>query len=185
MGKKQLQTTTASVAYKNAYSADIHPHPDHSTSQHRSILKDVLDLQLLAKVRHIDICNGFLFYSADTILYKQTKGNVKKIIYLCIKSFTQKTMPYVAQKYLNDKIGWDALRNNPPVDWPHLRVVELCQKLSQINDGNTIDVVDYDNLKSACNLSDEEMYEIGATALDCSIMLTIQRAKNEMDLKTG
>lgn len=89
-------------------------------------------------------------------------------------------MPYVAQKYLEDE-----LKNNSTPNWPHSHVAEMCRKLSRISDENTIDAVDYDNLKSVCNLSDEEMYEIGATALDCSIMLTMQRAKNEMDLKPG
>lgn len=58
----------------------------------------------------------------------------------------------------------------------------MCQKLGQFNDENTHDAVDYDHLKSTCNLCDEELYEMGATALDCSIMLTIQRVKNQMDL---
>lgn len=88
-------------------------------------------------------------------------------------------MPYIAHKYLDDKIGWDELRNSASTNWIHSHVFEMYQKLSQINDENAIDVIDYDYLKSACNLNDEEMYEIGATALDCSIMLTIQRAKKE------
>lgn len=88
-------------------------------------------------------------------------------------------MPHVAQKYLADKIGWNELRESPSADWIHSHVLEMCDKLCQINDKNAVDEVDYDYLKATCNLSDEEMYEIGATALDCSIMLTIQRANND------
>lgn len=61
----------------------------------------------------------------------------------------------------------------------------MCRKLGQINEENIVDAIDYDYLKSVCNLNDEEIYAIGATALDCSIMLTIQRVNNEKDLKSG
>lgn len=62
----------------------------------------------------------------------------------------------------------------------------MCQKLRQINDENIVDPIDYyDYLKSECNLNNEEVYAIGATALDCSIMLTIQRVKTEMDSELG
>lgn len=88
-------------------------------------------------------------------------------------------MPHVAQKYLDDKIGWNELLNNLSSDWPHSHIAEMCQKLNE----NTVDAVDYDYLKSVCKLHDEELYEIGATALDCSIMLTIQRVTIDTDLK--
>lgn len=100
---------------------------------------------------------------------------------MCIKSFTQKTMPYVAQQYMDDEIGWSELQKNLTSNWPHSHIAEMCQKL----DENSVDAVDYDYLKSKCNLNDEELYEIGATALDCSIMLTMQRVKNETELKPG
>lgn len=93
-------------------------------------------------------------------------------------------MPYVAQMYLEDGNEWSEF--NLSSNWPHSHVAEMCRKLGQINEeGNTIDVIDYDCLKSVCKLSDEEIYEIGATALDCSIMLTIQRAENEINLRPG
>lgn len=94
-------------------------------------------------------------------------------------------MPYVAQKYLDDRNEWNELMNSPSSNWPHSHIGEMCRKLGQINEGNTVDAIDYDCLKSVCNLGDEEMYEIGATALDCSIMLTIQCADTEVDLKPG
>lgn len=89
-------------------------------------------------------------------------------------------MPSLAQKYLACANNWMDLNRHH--DWPHSHVSELCQKLYNI-DENTIDTVDYEYL-SRQNVSDEEMYEIGATALDCSIMLTIQRIDNESHLKS-
>lgn len=52
-------------------------------------------------------------------------------------------------------------------------MLELCQKISQ-SDQNIAETIDYEYLKTICKLNDEELYEIGATALDSSIMLTFQ-----------
>lgn len=90
-------------------------------------------------------------------------------------------MPHVAQKYSDDKIGWNELQNNLTSNWPHSHIAEMCQKLNE----NSFDAVDYDYLKTVCSLNDEEIYEIGATALDCSIMLTAQRVENDTDFKPG
>lgn len=90
-------------------------------------------------------------------------------------------MPYVAQKCAKDEIGRNELQNDLSSNWPHSHITGMCQKLN----GTTIDALDYDYLKSVCNLNDEEMYEIGATALDCSIMLTAQRLKSGTDSKPG
>lgn len=122
-----------------------------------------------------------LFSSFRILFCSQTNSNIKRE-FICIKSSTQKTIPYVAQKYLDDENEW---KNHLSSNRLHTHVDEMCRKLRHINDENTTDAVDYDYLKSIFNLSDEEMYAIGATALDCSIMLTIQRVKNEMDLKPG
>lgn len=52
-------------------------------------------------------------------------------------------------------------------------------------DQNFPDVIDYEYLKTTCNLNDEEMYEIGATALDSSIMLTFQRIEQQANHNLG
>ncbi|XP_031622852.1 inositol-pentakisphosphate 2-kinase [Contarinia nasturtii] len=115
------------------------------TSSHlpnRSILKRVLDLQLLAK----------------------------------------KTIPYIAQKYLDDANVWVDLIKN--VQWSHSHVSKLCQKLDMA-DENIDNIIDYEYLKTTYNLSDEQMYEIGATALDSSIMLTFQCIDQQTNDNSG
>lgn len=94
-------------------------------------------------------------------------------------------MTYVAQKYLDDKIEWNELQNSLSSNWPHSHIAEMCQKLEQMNNESTAEAIDYDYFKAVCSLNEEELYEIGATALDCSIMLTSQRVKNDTDLKSG
>lgn len=89
--------------------------------------------------------------------------------------------------YTNDSMGWADLIENKR--WPHSHTIELCRKLSQSDqsaadvvvtvadadaDANAADVIDYEYLKTTCKLNDDEIYEIGATALDSSIMLTFQ-----------
>lgn len=58
--------------------------------------------------------------------------------------------------------------------WPHLHVHELNRKLNQ-SKLNRFTQVNYEYLKEILNLHVEEIYEIGATALDSSIMLTFQK----------
>lgn len=52
---------------------------------------------------------------------------------------------------------------------------KVCDKLFQL-DQSISDAINYDNLKNQFHLTDEDLYEIGATAMDCSIMLTMQCA---------
>lgn len=58
---------------------------------------------------------------------------------------------------------------------PHQSILDLCEKLDQFCNKKS-DKIDFERLKLLNSmLADEELYEIGATALDCSIMLTMQR----------
>lgn len=150
-------------------------------SQRCSIIKRVLDLQLLAKVCKRKRSE---FYFKVKPVYNNNKKQLLKIKFIYwhqIHLFSQEAMPYVAQKCAGDEIGWNELKNDFSSNWPHSHIAGMCQKLN----GITIDALDYDYLKSGCNLNDEEMYEIGATALDCSIMLTTQRVRSNTDLKPG
>ncbi|XP_055295906.1 inositol-pentakisphosphate 2-kinase [Sitodiplosis mosellana] len=127
---------------KNQLSACITSNSSHLPKQ--SVLKRVLDLQLLAK----------------------------------------KTIPYVAQKYTENSNGWENLIRSK--QWPHLHVIALHEKLGRhTTHQNPVDVIDYEYLKSTCNLSDEEIYEIGATALDSSIMLTFQSCGQQTNHNLG
>lgn len=58
---------------------------------------------------------------------------------------------------------------------PRASISSLCEKLEQANQ-SLLDEIDYEHLRAECHLTDEELYEVGATALDCSIMLTMQRS---------
>lgn len=61
--------------------------------------------------------------------------------------------------------------------WPHLHFAKICEKLVQFNRNSERD---YDFLNKTLNLCAEEIYEIGATALDCSIMLTFCKVNSEI-----
>lgn len=74
--------------------------------------------------------------------------------------------------YINESNGWEDLMKN--TRWSHSHTSELCRKLSQTDQSTDVDVIDYEYLKTTCKLNDNEIYEIGATALDSSIMLTFQ-----------
>lgn len=66
--------------------------------------------------------------------------------------------------------------------WPHSHVNELSKKLNQIDRDQIGDNM-YEVLKTTYNLDNEEIYEIGATALDVSIMLTFQETKSTNSIK--
>lgn len=94
----------------------------------------------------------------------------------------QKTIPCVAQKYIDESNGWANLLRNE--QWSNAHISEVCEKLSR-NDQNAIDVIDYEYLKAVCKLNDEEIYEIGATALDASIMLTFSNNNQQTNNDFG
>lgn len=56
----------------------------------------------------------------------------------------------------------------------------MSKKINQL-DRNMTDTIDYDYLKTIGKLTDEEIYEIGATALDSSIMLTFQSVNQQFE----
>lgn len=97
-------------------------------------------------------------------------------------------MPYIARKYSGASNGWaDLVRDE---EWQFLHISGMCQKLQRQTDEDITNFVNcYQYLQSVCQLNDEEIYEIGATALDCSIMLTIQKytssSQNAMDSDRG
>lgn len=67
-------------------------------------------------------------------------------------------------------------------NWPHLHVHELNRKLNQFKSNRSMQV-SYEYLKTKLNFHDEEIYEIGATALDSSIMLTFQETDQNISPK--
>lgn len=163
---------SATVSEENKGSTGISQQSCHLPLKRGSIIKRVLDLQLLAMV-------------SIRILLSNTQQHIKQLNLLCIKSSTQKTMPYIAQKYSDDGNEWNEFMKKLSADWPHSHVAELCRKLDQFDENDGADSIDYESLKTVYDLSDEEIYEIGATALDCSIMLTIQCANDETDATPG
>lgn len=84
----------------------------------------------------------------------------------------QETALFVAEKYSAAPASFTAFIEDE--HWPHTHVNQLRAKLNQF-DWNRIGSVNYESLKTMINMRDEEMYEIGATALDSSIMLTFQK----------
>lgn len=112
-----------------------------------SILHRLLELQLLTKVKYLSVAKSTIWVN-----------NLSVLIH-----FQQKTITTVAK---------NADLSNQPL---HSHDSQICDKLFQ-TDQRTLDAIDYDHLKSIFRLTDAELYEIGATALDCSIMLTIQCA---------
>lgn len=76
----------------------------------------------------------------------------------------------MAKKYSSSECN-ELIQNE---NWPHLHLHELNRKLNQFESDQSTQV-SYEYLKTKLNLHDEEMYEIGATALDSSIMLTFQK----------
>ena len=53
-------------------------------------------------------------------------------------------MPYVAEKYINEKNGWESLIIDGD-QWSCTHITKLCEKLSR-NDQNAIDIIDYEYL---------------------------------------
>lgn len=120
--------------------------PEHS------ILNYVLKLQLLTQVNKLWT---FLFRISCNLFSGFPK---------------QETISHMAEKYSSSECI-ELVQNE---NWPHLHVHKLNRKLNQFN-SNRSTQVSYEYLKTKLNLDDEEMYEIGATALDSSIMLTFQK----------
>lgn len=67
-------------------------------------------------------------------------------------------------------------------NWSHSHIYRFREKLHGFN-CNGIDDINYAFLKSQWKMSSEELYEIGATALDASIMLTFQKTKYDGPFK--
>lgn len=84
--------------------------------------------------------------------------------------------------YIAESNGWEDLIKNKR--WPHSHTSELCRKLQSQADHSAVDVIDYEYLKTTCKLNDNEIYDIGATALDASIMLTFQNIGKQSNHNT-
>lgn len=122
--------------------------PEHS------ILNYILKLQLLTQVNKLWTFKCFEFHA----------------IY-CSGFPSQETISHMAEKYSSFQCI-ELIQNE---NWSHVHVNELNRKLDQFK-LNPSTPVSYEYLKTKLNLNDEEMYEIGATALDSSIMLTFQKS---------
>lgn len=86
-------------------------------------------------------------------------------------------MPSIAQKYSNELPLFDKLTCDD--NWPFEHLNGLCRKIDTY--ASTKLEIDKPFLENALNLTQEELYEIGATALDCSIMLTFQIHSERID----
>lgn len=80
-------------------------------------------------------------------------------------------MPSIAQKYSNESLLFDALARDD--NWPFEHLNKLSQKID--THASRKFEIDKPFLENTLKLTPDEMYEIGATALDSSIMLTFQR----------
>lgn len=88
-------------------------------------------------------------------------------------------MPSIARKYSNESPLFDALARDD--NWPFRHLNELCRKIDTYASSKI--EIDKPFLESKLKLTHEELYEIGATSLDCSIMLTFQRLSTQIDAK--
>lgn len=118
-----------------------------------SILNYVLKLQLLTQVNRL--------WTMDI--------SVSNFMQFIFRFSKQETISCMAEKYSSSSCI-ELIENE---NWPHLHIHKLNRKLDQFKSNQTTQV-SYEYLKTKLNLHDEEMYEIGATALDSSIMLTFQ-----------
>lgn len=91
-------------------------------------------------------------------------------------------MPHVAEKYMASPQTFDVTADNDK--WPHEHITELCEKLDKF-ESDCIDEVNFEYLRSTLGLSMEEIYEIGATALDASIMLTFRKFGDQVSNSNG
>lgn len=66
-------------------------------------------------------------------------------------------------------------------DWPFSHVHQLYDKLKSF-DSNAKNDLNKEFFKNTFQLSAEEIYEFGATALDCSIMVTFQCVETTDDI---
>lgn len=84
-------------------------------------------------------------------------------------------MPSIARKYSNESPLFGTLARDG--NWPFEHLNQLGRKIDTFASRKF--EIDKPFLENTLQLSQEELYEIGATALDCSIMLTFQcRGRN-------
>lgn len=88
-------------------------------------------------------------------------------------------MPSIARKYSNESPLFDVDALTRDVNWPFEHLNELSRKIDTYASSKF--EIDKPFLESALKLTQDELYEIGATALDCSIMLTFQRQRKHID----
>lgn len=90
-------------------------------------------------------------------------------------------MPSIARKYSNESPLFDALARDD--NWPFDHLNKLCRKIDTYAYASGKCEIDKSFLVNThdVELLQEELYEIGATALDCSIMLTFQRHGKQID----
>lgn len=137
------------------------------------VLHRVLDLQQLALVGQ---SYYFMLLSSD-----QNGRQSRKLYYFFALSFSplwieQETMPSIARMYTTESsLLFDKLARDDNWSFEHLN--ELCRKVDEAyaNDESNIGI---EFLENTAGLTHGEMYGIGATALDCSVMLTFQRIDN-------
>lgn len=86
-------------------------------------------------------------------------------------------MPHIAQKYLKNSHLFN-VDHDTDMEWIRLHFAQLYEKLRGF-DWNVGCDVNFEYLEKTLNLSSEEIYEIGATALDSSIMLTVQKVDGQ------
>lgn len=79
-------------------------------------------------------------------------------------------MPSIAQKYSNESSLFGILARDD--NWPFGHLNQLGRKIDTRASSKL--EIDKAFLVNTLKLTQEELYEIGATALDCSIMLTFQ-----------
>lgn len=96
----------------------------------------------------------------------------KSIPFFFLFLLQQETISHVAEMYSNAPTSFTKLITDE--HWPHSHVNELSEKLKHFNWCQTTEV-NYNLLRTEFQMKDEEIYEIGATALDSSIMLTFRQ----------
>lgn len=82
-------------------------------------------------------------------------------------------MPSIARKYSNESPLFGTLTRDD--NWPFEHLNKLGRKIDTIAMADRKFEIDKAFLENTHKLTHEELYEIGATALDSSIMLTFQR----------
>lgn len=65
------------------------------------------------------------------------------------------------------------------IEWPINHIINLHNKLADFNPQQETNITS-DYLKTVHQLDSGELYDIGATALDSSVMLTFQNVTNSM-----